>query len=296
MSPSRPLYHAIRTHASSHRANAHSGFRTLFLAPWPPTDRQRISRWLEGLSPRRDGPEWEEARSDGPRELAVAVNCFRIAGTLHACLARLDDRFRRDEHGRGGGAFTHALFAPLDESRPAGAWGPALLAASRTFLDGGGEEGALDDYLDRCRRTSTIDWPDALDPDVWEAVDQELLQRFCELAERGGSRGDEALVPAPCHGDLPRALLDAGALVPPRLRLACRWGVGLQPGADLTFVARPVPGGIAATGVAAGAAARYCDWLERQQRLGRWDRVAEAAGHWHLRSWDDLLRWTARST
>jgi hypothetical protein len=261
-----PLFHALYTNAFGRRGQ---GFRTLFVAPeWPPADRRRVGGWLESLRPDEAGAEER-----------LAVNGFRVGGTLHACLARLDDAFARDEHGRGGGRLVHALLLPLDEDLPADDFIGALLAASRAFdrPPAAGDEERLEAYLERCRavREARVQ---PVDLDALRALDADFLIRFYAFSS-GASRAAEAVF-GPSAAPLADALVLASGGLPPRLRLACRWALGLRATPETSFVARRARDGEGLPPVPEGPGRAYAGWL----RAG-----GAAPRDWDVRSWDALL-------
>ncbi len=266
-----PLHHGLFTNASGGRGR---GFRHLFVAPaWSAADRQRLGRWLETLRPPSG------AADDGAER--VAVNSFRVGATIHACLARVDARFARDEHGRAGGVLVHGLFLPLAEGRPVGHYGAALLAASRRFARPETHDtDRLEVYLEQCRACREIA-VSPVDAEIFRGLDEDFLARFYTFSS-SASRGREVVF-SPLARPLADALAAAAAGLPPRLRLACRWAVGLRPTADMSFAARaadasrrlpPLPPG------AGGAFAR---------QVARRDTVSWVE-NWDIRSWDVLAQ------
>ncbi len=269
----RPLYHALYTNAFGSRG---AGFRPLFHAPgWPSADQERIVRWLRSLQPIAGEAEW----------IGVAVNCFRLGGTIHACLARVDGGFARDEHGRAGGLLAHALLTPLVEGQPPGPFSLALLRASREL-----ERPAVDDtekldaYLGQCRATPELAVPEA---NVGEllAIDPPLLQHFFAVASNR-SQAREVGFAVASAGELAELLARAGALLPPRLALACRWAIDLRAAPAQTFLARPRR---ATTPPGSGPEAAYDSWLRQRIAAGRGREVTALTENWEIRSWDELL-------
>lgn len=268
-----PVYHGLYTNAFGQRGQ---GFRHLFLAPeWPPADRQRISRWLEALIPGADVP------ADGER---VAVNSFRIGPTIHACLARVDADFARDEHGRQGGTLVHALFLPLAEDRQAGSFTASLLDVSRRFRrPETGDEDRLEAYLVQCRAQREAAVP-PVSTDALGELDDDFLARFCAFAA-GPPRSQDVVFAAP-DGILAGSLAAAASALPPRLRLACRWAVGLRPTPEMSFVARTAGAGEGLPPLPAGCGSVYARWLR--------DHGTGPAESWEIRSWEGLMEWIRR--
>lgn len=260
-----PLHHAFYTNAFGGRGR---GFRHLFVSPeWSDADRRRLGRWLEALRPA------ETAAGEG-----LAVSSFRLGATIHACLARVDAGFARDEHGRRGGLLVHALLLPLAEDRPAGDFTAALLAASRGFeRPDAGDADRLEVYLERCRANRELH-VEAGDARAVRALDADFLIRFYALS-CGAPRGVEAVF-APAAVPLADALARAASGLPPRLRLACRWAVGLRPSPEMTFAARAAADGERLAPVPEGPGPAYAAWL----RAG-----GAAPCGWDVRSWDALM-------
>lgn len=262
-----PLCHALYTNAFGRRGQ---GFRHLFVAPeWPPADRRRIGAWLETLRP----PD------ETPAEERLAVNGFRVGGIVHACLARLDADFARDEHGRQGGRLVHALLLPLDEGRPEGDFTGALLAASRAFdRPAAGDADRLEAYLERCRAAREVG-VEAVDVEAVRALDADFLIRFYAFS-CGATRAAEAVF-GPAAAPLADALALAAGGLPPRLRLACRWALGLRATPETSFVARRARDGERLPPVPEGPGRAYAGWL----RAG-----GAAPRDWDVRSWDALMQ------
>lgn len=261
-----PLFHALYTNAFGRRGQ---GFRHLFVAPeWPSADRRRVGRWLETLRADEASPEQR-----------LAAGAFRLGGTLHACLARVDDGFARDEHGRAGGRLVHALLLPLAEDRPAGDFTGALLAMSRAFdRPAAGDEERLEAYLERCRAVSEASVA-AVDAQALRTLDADFLIRFYAFSS-GASRAAEAVF-GPAAAPLADALVLAAGGLPPRLRLACRWAVGLRATPETSFVARRARDGERLPPVPEGPGRAYAGWL----RAG-----GAAPEDWDVRSWDALMK------
>lgn len=267
-----PVYHGLYTNAFGQRGQ---GFRHLFLAPeWPPADRRRIGRWLETLGPAANADAGER----------VAVNSFRIGPTIHACLARVDTDFARDEHGRRGGTLVHALFVPLAEGRPPGTFTASLYAMTRRFVRPETvDEDRLEAYLVQCRGAREVAAP-PVPPETLRHLGDDLLVRFCALAAAPPRSKDAVFAPA--DGSLAGALSIAAGILPPRLRLACRWAVGLRPTSEMSFVARTAADGESPPPLSAGTGSVYARWLR--------DHDTGPAESWEIRSWDGLMEWIRR--
>lgn len=269
----RPLVHALYTNAFGSWG---AGFRPLFHAPgWPSADQGRIVRWLRSLQP---------IAGEADR-IGVAFDCFRLGGTIHACLARVDGGFARDEHGRAGGLLAHAILTPLVEGQPPGAFSLALLRASRELKRPAVDDTEkLDVYLAQCKASRELAIP-AVDLDESLRIDSVLLRRFFAVASHR-SRPREVGFASDSAEELTELLARSSALLPPRLALACRWAIDLRAASEQTFLARPLP---ETTTEGSGPGAVYDDWLRQRVAAGREREVMALIENWEVRSWDDLL-------
>ena len=273
MSPTRPLFHGIYTNAFDRRGQ---GFRNLFIAPdWPAASQQRVGRWLQGLQP---------AAGTDPG-LGWAAGCFRLGRIVHACLARIDGDFARDEHGRGGGVLAHALLTPLDESQSPRDFGRALLRIGSEFRRPEvPDTDKLEAYLEQCQSRLEIAVP-AVDVEAILELDDRFLSRFLDLAA-DRPQGVEAAFRTGSNTALVDRLTLAGGLLPPRLRLACRWGVGLRSAAGLSFLARMAGEG-AAPAPPRGYGIAYLRWLRGSSFPGQ---VQTMIDDWDIRNWQGLMQ------
>jgi len=257
-----PLHHAIFTHAAG---GGGTGFRDVFLAPdWPRQDKERLSRWLRGLRPRDD---------DSP---ALATSSFRLGGEIHAVLARADAT-ARDEHGRPG-LFVHALLVPLDESEEPGRFEAALLSVVQKLRkdDAGSER-----YLTRCQKKRDV----KISGGHGRKPDESFTERFFTAARLLGSATSCDLVVPHRTDALPRLLASASTRLPPRLRLACRWAVGLRSTQVPAVLARSAAPGEASAPTPSREATAYLRWLAAHGE-------ADVAGDWRIRSWEELMKRT----
>lgn len=264
-----PLSHVFFTNAYGAGG---AGFRTHFeAAPWRSVERERVGRWLQALRL----AQGTEGR------FGYACDVFRLGGTIHAALARVDGAFAADEHGRRGGVMAHALLLPLSEEEPSGLFGPALWKRlARLERPAVPDRERFDAYLADCRAEPELAVP-AWDPEALAGLEEGFLAAVVALAEALPQLPAGMALPVSAEAELPALLLLAACALPLRLRLAFRWMVNLQPGSGLGCV---VTGGGAGTGPSP-AVAGYLEWLRRvgQGAVG----VVES---WGVRSWGDLER------
>lgn len=255
-----PLYHALYTNAAGEGGR---GFRTVLLAPsWPARDRARLERWLRDLAPTDAYPR------------RCAAGAFRLGGTVCACLAGHRAAFGQDHQGRVA-TLVHALIAPLDERRPPDHWQAALLALLGAFDPGDLEpERRLERLLERCRaaRERPLEPPAVADTRI---LDHPLSAGVLSAAAAGAPR-----IPVADADDPAPALCAIAAFLPPRLRLAFRWAVGLHADGSATVAARLPPSPDALD----GRAVAYLRWLRAHDAGAR----AAVAGDWAIRAWDEL--------
>jgi len=254
-----PLHHVLFTHTGG------AGFRDVFIAPdWPRGDKDRLSGWLRSLRPRGD---------DSP---ALATASFRLGGEIHAVLARVDATVR-DEHGRPG-LFVHALLVPVSENEMPGLFEAALLSlTTRLRKDDAGTER----YLTRCQKRRGIKVPDG----PGRVLDKLFTERFFSASwHLGFAKKSCEMVVSERQDVLPRLLASASACLPPRLRLASPWAVGLRSTQLPAVLARFVePHDKRYTPQFILEAMDYGDWLLTHD-------VADVTGDWRIRSWDDLKK------
>lgn len=252
-----PLHHAIFTHAGG------AGFRDVFIAPdWPSTEKERLSRWLRGLRLLDDDSG------------ALATGSFRLGDEIHAALARVDATVR-DEHGRPG-PFVHALLVPVSENEMPGLFEAALLSLTRRLRkdDAGSER-----YCMRCQKRREIKIPDG----PGKLLDELFTERFFNAARLLQYARNSKLVMPRRPDALPRLLASASACLPPRLRLASPWAVGLrstQLPAVLARSAKPYDGFVPELSF---EVRDYIKWLLTHG-------TADLAGDWQIRSWEDLMK------
>lgn len=252
-----PLHHALFTHAGG------EGFRDVFIGPhWPRDEKERLSRWLRSL---------RLTSNDSP---AFATRSFRLGGVIHAVLARVDDTVR-DEHDRHG-LFVHALLVPVKEGKMPGLFEATLLTLHRRLRK---DDAGTERYLMRCRKRRNIKIPRG----PGKMLDPFFTELFVNAA-RGIRSADCELVAPQSMDALPRLLASASGCLPPRLRLASPWAVGLRSTQiwavlartadrfDRHFAPQPTQEGMA-----------YVQWLLAHG-------LADVAGDWEIRSWDDLLK------
>lgn len=268
-----PLFHVVYTNAPG--ADGIGGFR--FLAVHfggAQEDRKPIDDWLKRLEP-----------APGSRQ-GWAANSFRVAGVRCAALAVVDPSFAVDESERGGGRLAHALVVPLEEGKPIGHFGRALYETALRFLEEGRSSRSLVTYLEGCRLVDEVDIPQ-IRPDELDRL-FDLMPVVQALVDAGNDVAQEVSLPGFTDEEaLPEKILEASAALPPCLRLALRWRVGLQAGGE-GFAVRPGAAGTAQTG-RFGAGQVYTDDLWRRLQEKRADELAGIVNrNWEIKEWKPL--------
>lgn len=262
----RPLCHVLYTNAAG---GGGTGTRLLALPverPEMPLDT--VGQWLASLPRRRDGSEgW-------------ASSSFRLGAVLHACVARLPAGWERDAHGRPGGFLVHAVLMPVFEGQDCGVHAVGLMDVLRRH----GSQGARDarEYLESCTPFLNLE-AELPEPAVLLAsANPAALLTFLDGAA-AATVGAEAAHGQ--EGEAAAGFARAGAALPPRLRLAANWSVGLRPEAGAgSGPPPPVPDALARR----DATRTYWNWLQATLE------VPGAAGRvlhdWEIRSWRHLLQ------
>lgn len=145
----------------------------------------RVESWLESLRPAADGG------------LSWGAAGFRLGGTLHLAVARVDGAFRPDEHGRGRGHLAHALVAAAGEGGPDLDLAADLVAAAERLARPAGEAGDLETMMAGCASLEAVE---CLTTERW------WRQAAAVAARSGGAAGAEtpaAGLPLLAAGDAP---------------------------------------------------------------------------------------------
>jgi hypothetical protein len=245
------------------------GFRTFPIpAGWVGTHQERLLQWLAELGRRRISPE----------VAGWAAASFRVDARLFAAVAVVPSGWEHDGYGRKGAVLVHAAFTPVKEGTEANVSSVSLVERLSGFTTGPQE--GLDAYLRECESAL---WRDGVAPEPVELLrdpGREDLAGFL----RAAAHGPIARAAVPDAAAAAAALARSSAALPPRLRLAQRWSVGLM-SAD--------PGGTAPPflpAAAPGAADRYREWLESCLATGRVDELVRVLHDWDIRSWTHLLQ------
>jgi hypothetical protein len=213
--------------------------------------------------------------------LATAI--FRTGGVLWSAVGCVPAGWQRDALGREGALLVHGVFTPVAEGSAPGAAVHAV--ALLELLQGMAVAPAdgLEAYLGACDRTLESERP-APDPvALVNGMDAAELSGF--LAEAAcGTLAREAVPGQEYEAAL--AVARATAALPPRIRGALRWSIGLLPNDPAGTSAPALPP------AAPGVAQRYHAWLRRAIAAGRDDALECVLRDWETaRSWQTLIRW-----
>lgn len=267
----RPLCHLLYMNAPGLGG---AGFRILAVNfPGHPEEQKAVADWLTGLQlPDRQQQGW-------------AVHAFAVDRCLCFALAFVGrPSFACDDHGRTG-FLAHAFLVLLEEGKPAGDFGLALLDKAQSFLSSGAL--TLDTYLKGVKVATNLDVPD-LQLNNFRGLDRRFLETFYAAACTGGN-GEVFLPGCTSEDELPEHLLAASLALPPRLRLDLPWRVGLKPGRG-GFVAHVAQAGSSAPPVV-NEGTEYLKAVQAQLGRDQADRVAKfAANAWGVRQWSGLER------
>ena len=249
---------------------------------WAADDSRVAESWVRDLRPIADGVEAS----------GFAASGFRIGRSLYAAVARVSGGFARDTHGRAGGVLTHLLAVPVAEEHDIALHASALVAeALRLKWPEVPDHRRLASYLAAIqdRRIDELRPPSLA---ALRVIDADGLRHFLRLAAAapvvGRPQTPEVTLDIPAGRQLPEVLAALSGALPPRLRLALRWGCGLRPGAHLHLLGRLHPAPAAASS-RANAGDMYWQWL--RARLERDERrtLCQLLSSWEIQSWDDLL-------
>lgn len=266
-----PVRHLVFTNVTG---TSRVGFRVHAAPPeWAGADAERLTGWLAEVARRR-------------ASLHVAgwtAAVFRAAGTLWSSVACVRSGWRHDALGREGGVLVHGVFTPVLEASEAGAAVHTIsLIELLNTIDALPADG-LEAYLDACDRARETSGP-APDP-VALVSGMDPAQRARFLADAAGGTLAREAIPGTEVAEA-MALAQAAAALPPRLRAALRWSVGLLPAdqAESPALALPTapPGGVQ----------RYDAWLRQAVAAGRADELGCVLRDWdRARSWQSLIQW-----
>lgn len=256
-----------------------SGYRVIRRPEsWAEAADQSAEAWLRQLQPAAGG--------EGP---GLATAAFRVGEQLYACLARVEADFGTDAYGRQGAQLHHLLALPVEEGRDVGLHAAALVDLAQQLQRPPGEE-PLAAYLEQLVWLPEVEVPPPHLAGLRGFVNS-ALPPFLRLAAAAASQTSPA-APVPSlalHPPPGRCLAEVLAMLsgalPPRLRLALRWGAGVE-GQGVHVLgtitqATPAP--------AHPAADDYADWLRERLEASRFAPVQAVLASWQLRSWNDLL-------
>ncbi len=275
---STPLHHLVYSNAPGDDG---VGFR-IVLRPeeWAAADSRAAESWLRDLRP-------NNAEASG-----LAAACFRIGRSLYAAVARVESGFARDAHGRAGGVLAHLLAVPVTDGRDVALHAAALVTeALRPARPEVPNDQRLAAYLAAIGDLGPVDLrPPSLA--AMRVIGDAGMRPFLRLAAAASRRPrpqtPELALSVPPGRQLPEILAAVTGALPPRLRLALRWGCGLRPGAHLHLLGQRPPT-VPAASPRANAGDVYWEWLHARLERGERQPLCQLLSSWEIRSWDDLL-------
>ncbi len=269
------LHHAFFTNAPGRGGD---GYRVLCEPPDWARVAERLARWLEALVVEPQGGR------------GLAVNVFRLADIMYSCIAAVDGAFGPDSHGRGRGHLAHLMAVPLSEGVELPSL-PALLELVRSLARPEGTPGNLESLVDRARAAAPPASEDGRErlADL-ACLDRGVLARFLDASSSARS-GEVVTFPVPDDRDLAAILCRSAGALPPRIRLATRWAVGLAATSPIGFLAVPGPTG-APSHTTSSPAARYLEWLCDRLDAADAASIRRLTGDWEIRSWEQLMEST----
>lgn len=303
------------------------GFRVLLRQGWSDVGARERARleaaetWVRELQPALDGTASDTQA--GSHEAGYAAAGLRLDGRLHSCLARVDGRFGRDAFGRPEGRLVHLLACEVDEEHDSRLHVASLAALALAVEGLAAEELAADELADeepagvgadsfaryraRLDRLPRVEWASP-NLQALRVLGPQLLEPFLTAVARvlGGPTLDvpapdgppsaatpvELRLPATLPRRVPEVLAALTGALPPRLRLAVRWGWNLQPCKSVNLTVTTLsPGSGAETqspGSGAEAPPAYARVLWHRLRAGDDEAVRVVVENWQVRSWNQL--------
>jgi hypothetical protein len=228
----------------------------------------------------------------------MATAAFRIGHRLYSCLALIDGAFALDALHRRGGTLVHLLATEVKEGQDLGLHGAALVEQALVMRRPEvGNEHRLRAYLLELSDLTTIDVrPPSLE--AFRVLGLEFLFAFFEAAAATlpPARPPEPIpiqapVAAMAHHPA-EALAAASGALPPRLRLAMRWGFGLSSGSGMQILVcwkSRTPRELRRSD-SNRSAGIYAQWLMNSIRAGRLEEIRQVISDWDIRSWADLTQ------
>jgi hypothetical protein len=266
-----PLRHLVFTNVTG---TNRVGFR-VHLSPWGWTrgDAEWLTAWLAALGRRRISPTLT----------GWAAATFHADGTLWSAVGCVPAGWRYDALSRDGALLVHGLCTPVAEETVAGAAVHAIPMLESLNAIAVPPEVGVEAYLAACDRALESSGP-APDPvALVREVHPAELSAFLSCAASGALAGETA--PGAEYADA-MTIAKATSALPPRLRSALRWSVGLSP-ADPAGISAPT-----LSPTSPGVTQRYDVWLRNAIAGNRADELGCVLRDWdRARSWQTLIQW-----
>lgn len=218
-----------------------------------------------------------------------------IGRRRHVVLAMPLDDAGTDHAGRPAVA-VHVLATEVADGDPAH-HAPALLALARDCrARRSADVGIIETVRTTAAQVTEVE-VDAPSVAALSRVDPELVRLFLRAARAASARGEGCarldVGVRPGHSPAETLALLTG-LLPPRLRLATPWAAGAWSPDVRVAALDEAMGGMEDAPEASDEADAYAAWLDATRRPEHEHDWRELLQDWEVRSWGELVRWTAR--